>query len=205
MIGKYKYSKFLILILILICFQTLLFAQDADRNSGLYLTFNLQRTFHTSTYFEIISDNKIFTHDPEQSVTSTSAYYLEVGYFILPKRIALGLSISLESNSTFGVAYFPYYFNLKYMLSEDRNTIFIFSDIGKITRLADNNAIGNAFNFGLGKKLFFTEKLALNFAVAYSIRNIAYKSAYASVEFSRYADQYLLKAHGIELRLGLFF
>jgi len=184
---------------------TLLFGQDLDRNKGVYVTFNLQTTFHTKTTFEIVNNNTVYTYEPQEAVTSTSAYSFELGYFVLPKKLALGVAVSIESNSTFGVAYLPYFLNLKYLLSPDRNTIFLVSDFGRIQGLFGNNATGAAFNFGIGKKLFFTNKLALNFAIVYSIRDIEYEDVFNSVAFNIFADRYLLNAHGLEIRLGLFF
>ncbi|MGM0581067.1 MAG: hypothetical protein ACQETL_10335 [Bacteroidota bacterium] len=193
---------FITLSLTCLCFE--LSSQDTSRNEGIYFTANPKLYFHLNSDFRFKQGNSSYLVDTSDELTFSYGFNIEAGYFIIPKNLSLGLGIGIEENDSFLATYWPFYLDAKYYFLKERNSNFIQINVGRALSTRYNEVSGNNFLIGLGRKLFFTEKLAALMSVNYNYLNIDYANT-GIINFGFSADRYKLITHGLEFRIGLIF
>lgn len=180
-------------------------SQDVDRNKGIYLNFSPQITIHTSVRFQLIIDDEVYDYSDDQPGTFSRGFHCGAGYFLLKKQLAVGVGIAIENNEEYRAKYWPVYLDTKYFLKPQRNTPFGFINYGSMLGNNGNQIRGYLLSIGAGQKVFFTNKLAATFSLAYSLRKAEYSNPNIIYIFGPAADSYRLRAQGFELKIGLFF
>lgn len=203
-------NQFLIFTIFLtLCLAGKLNAQSSKeqfncRNEGIYFTANPKLNFHLNSDFRFELGNSTYLVDTSDELTFSYGFNIEIGYFIIPKSLSLGLGIGIEENDSFFVTYWPVCIDAKYYFLKERNSNFIQMNFGRVLSTRYNEVKGNNFLIGFGRKLFFTEKLAALMSINYSYLNIKYANT-GIINFGFSADRYKLKTHGLEFRIGLIF
>ncbi len=163
---------------------------DSLKNRSLYFYFYGGPTLHAQAIYDGQSNARY----------SFSTYSLmlgtDIGFFVVPTKFSLGLSYEIHY-SIWNINYAPICLNARYFLNDGKSSNFIYSQYG---RAFINNADyhGNIFAVGLGRKLFYTNKLATLVSLGYNLHRISPNNPATS-------DPNNLYTSGFELKMGFYF
>lgn len=187
-------------LILLSSIYNLTFAQsDPDRNSRFYGEFSLAKEFHIDyTYQKIVSGSLVRLNTGDFSSQASEAT-LELGYYLLAKKLSLGLGFGIHSNSTYRINGAPLFASLKYFVIPERNSFIIYTDVGQLLKLGEIWNNGDFFEIGIGQKLFFTKKLAGIVKLGANFKRFS-----LSDEPLKGSSEYFT-SRGIQLSAGLYF
>jgi hypothetical protein len=196
--------KYIFVILILFSLNLEVLSQEVSRNEGMYFAVNPKLNFHLKSDFRFEQGNSFYLVDTSEELTFSYGFNMEVGYFVIPKSLSIGLGLGIEENDYFMATYWPVYLDAKYYFLKGRNSNFIQINVGTVLSTRYNEVNGSNFLIGFGRKLFFTGKLAALMSINYNYLNINYANT-GIINFGFSADRYKLITHGLEFRIGLIF
>jgi hypothetical protein len=195
-----------IIILFFLLTPLFLSAQDRDRNRGVFINVTPSLIVHSSinsTQFDesgsLVSRGAI----PNPN-SGTVSYFVEAGYFVVPKRLSVGLGFGWASNGAIDRAYLPLYLDCKFFLLQSRNSPLIYAGLGRLIPANSDNIKGNILSAGIGVKRFFTNKLAASFSVGYSLTEVIFVQDKAYLA-NDYNHRYEINLSGVEIKFGLYF
>ncbi len=154
-----------VVILVLILSFSNLNARDEDKNTGLFGSIELSYINHFDAHYYYQSTLYNFDID-DSHVRSINVLG---GYYVIPKRLALGFGVGIDGFQNPYISTFPLYGDLRYFLSKKRNAPYLQLDYGGFLRLGSTfYNTGRYFKAGIGYKRFVSQKLCMTFAISYA-------------------------------------
>lgn len=143
-----------------------------DKNTGLFGIVEASFIKNYSLIHSISGQNASDTHlDAGQSV----AYSLNVmmGYYVIPKRLSLGLGFGLDGYHVPDMNTAPLYGDLRYYLKSARKTPFVYLDYGGLVKLGDAFHKGQMLRIGAGYKFFVSKKLCMTTDLNFNFKSVS--------------------------------
>jgi hypothetical protein len=164
--------------------------QDTTKNTGWYGLLQLGYIHHSSVNYYDIGE----LYEYESSGSHERSLNILVGYFVMPKRLALGVGFGLDG---FHKPYYntaPLYADARYFFSEKRNSFYARASYGGRVRLITPlDPTGAYVRLGGGYKVFISRKMAVNLDVSYAPTRLNFAGR----------DEYW-KMQGVAFSLGFF-
>jgi hypothetical protein len=105
--------------------SSFLSAQDVDRNVGLYGAFKFQNARHQSFLMHYRASNQVLRYHPNPNTTGSGGLTVEIGYFLIPKKLSAGYVFGINSYTTPGIESWVNLLDVKYFILEYKNSPFV--------------------------------------------------------------------------------
>jgi hypothetical protein len=164
----------LLLLTLIICFTGTVKAQSVtNQEKGYFNLTEVGYSFGNHTYDIQISPTKY-----DGGTSGTYAFNLRnINGLFLTNNISVGIGLGLE-NYTDNDSYFDnknlfqLFLDARYYFKNERNTLFIFGDVGTGLKIDDNFNKGQMFNLGFGYKFKLGTKTSMTGSLGYNDQTI---------------------------------
>lgn len=167
-------KKINILLLLLIIASSTLKAQDSNKYRDLDKNEKFLSIIQLSYIKNYEANNEITisgqgTRNIELNTDNAHAYSLNFifGYFVIPKRLSIGIGFGLDGYHEPGFNSAPLYGDFRFYLTNERNVPYVYANLGTLTKLSSNFVRGYSGKIGFGYKFFISKKLCLNTDISY--------------------------------------
>jgi len=148
----------------------------SNRNTGL---FGILQASYIKNYnaYRIISGS-----DGVQKInlktTGSNTYSLNAifGYFVIPKRLSIGVGFGLDGYHNPDINTAPLYGDIRFYFTSERNIPYIYVDYGGLIQLGQEFHKGQVGRIGIGYKFFVSKKLCLVADVSFAAKSISYSN-----------------------------
>ncbi len=144
-------------------------AQDADKNEKLYALIKLSYINNSRIIMKYSPSGQTGTAvELDASQAYVASLNFAIGYYLLPKKLAVGLGMGLDG---YNKPYFntaPLYLDVWYFIRRQRNSPFVFGSYGAYIQYMEAFDKGIYMRVGAGYKGFVTRKLNMLMAVSYA-------------------------------------
>ncbi len=196
-----KIKTVLMLVFVVIGLTTkVAIAQDEKRNISFFGTIELGYMANLS----LTSDYESFSSENWQSYGKSLRF--NFGYFLNP-YFSVGLGFGADRYESPDANTFPLYVDFRGYLKNQRNSPYVFFDVGNSIKFSNAQEKGFLLDAGLGYKFFVSNQVCLVGSIAYNYKNspewVLYLQEIAATPES-YTWAYLNR-HSIAFRLGIIF
>jgi hypothetical protein len=147
--------------------------KDPDKNTGL---FGVIQGSYIKNYSVIRSISGQYSSDTELDASQSKALSLNVlmGYYVIPKRLSLGLGFGLDGYSNPGMNTAPLYGDLRFYMTSERNIPFVYLDYGGLVKFGETFHKGQLLKLGTGYKFFVSNKLCMTADIGFAFKSVSY-------------------------------
>jgi len=167
-------KKINILLLLLIIASLTLKAQESNKYRDLDRNEKFLSIIQLSYIKNYEARNRISlqgqgTRDIDLNTDNAHAYSLNFifGYFVIPKRLSIGIGFGLDGYHEPGFNSAPLYGDFRFFLTNERNVPYIYTNLGGLLKLGSTFRRGQNARLGFGYKFFISQKLCLNTDISY--------------------------------------
>ena len=95
-----------------------------------------------------------------------------LGYFVIPRRLMVGLGFGLDRYEDPGFNTAPLYGDIRYYWTDERNIPYFYASLGGLLKLSVDFKPGATGRIGIGYKFFASKKLALHADLGYMAKGV---------------------------------
>lgn len=157
--------------------------KDLDKNEKFIsiVQFSYMKNYKANNEITLSGQGK---RNNKLNTDNAHAYSLQVvlGYFVVPKRLSIGMGFGLDGYHEPGFNSAPLYGDIRLYLTDERNAVYMYANLGTLTKLSSRFVRGYSGKIGCGYKFFVSQKLCLNADIGYaakgaSLTNESYTSS----------------------------
>lgn len=148
--------------------------KDPDNNIGLFGIIQASYIKNYKASFRQIEPGSDKTTNLDTKNSNTYSLNMIVGYFILPKRLSLGMGFGLDGYHNPNANTAPLYGDLRFYLTSGRNIPYLYIDYGYLVKLGVDFHKGQVGRIGVGYKFFVSKKLCMTADVSFTAKSVSY-------------------------------